>query len=380
MRLNKAAVIAVAIALSLSTSVLAPPSHAAVSANVSFDFFYSNLSPYGSWAVSADYGRVWRPSNYASDWNPYYDGHWAYADLGWTWVSDYEWGAIPYHYGTWVPDPRLGWVWVPGYTWAPAWVVFRTGPDYIGWAPVAPSFSVGVSFGAQAPVSGSFLFVSTRDFCAPRIRTLVVPEVQARTIVNRTTIVNNLVVQNNIVVNRGPDVRAIETASRRQIPVTQVESLPRVAPFANVRREELTIAPDRARQHVRAAEPASASSPIPQGKDVAQLNRGSSHGNPRALPPSNETVAPPAAPAPPAPAREHQRATPPAAPAPAREHQRAAPPAPPAPAPQQSGAVEKKPSNDAKPSKPQDTKRQAPKKKAPEKSDEKQNGGHNDTP
>jgi hypothetical protein len=57
-----------------------------------------------------------------------------------------------------------------------------------------------------------------------------------------------------------------------------------------------------------------------------------------------------------------------------------APPAPPAPAPQQSGAVEKKPSNDAKPSKPQDTKRQAPKKKAPEKSDEKQNGGHNDTP
>ena len=79
-------------------------------AEVSFGVFYSSLSPHGSWAVSASYGQVWQPRAYAAGWNPYYDGHWVYTDLGWTWVSDYDWGAIPYHYGTWVTDPALGWV------------------------------------------------------------------------------------------------------------------------------------------------------------------------------------------------------------------------------------------------------------------------------
>jgi hypothetical protein len=65
--------------------------------------------------------------------------------MGWTWISDYEWGAIPYHYGTWVADRNVGWVWIPGRVWAPSWVVFRTGPDYIGWAPVPTGYSVGMS-------------------------------------------------------------------------------------------------------------------------------------------------------------------------------------------------------------------------------------------
>ena len=391
MKRRTGAVIAFAIALSLSTTALTPPAAAAVSAQVSFDFFYSSLSPHGSWVVSAEYGRVWQPGVYAPDWNPYYDGHWEYADVGWVWVSDYEWGAIPYHYGTWVADSRFGWVWVPGYTWAPAWVVFRTGPDYIGWAPVAPSFAVGVSFGSAAPVSGSFLFVSTRDFCAPRIRTYVVPDTRARTIVNNTTIVNNLVVQNNIVVNRGPDVRVVEAASRRKIQVAQVESIPRVAPFSQVRRQELAIAPERGRHQVRAAEPASADRPIPQGKDVAQMSRGSSRGNPKAAPPSNEAVV--------APSR-----------APDRESPRAAPPKP---APQPQRTAEKPQGNAAKPPKAFDKpapdqkkqdpraqdpqkqdpkkqdpkqqdpkkpskKKQAPKKQDPNKNDEKQGGGQDD--
>jgi hypothetical protein len=276
----------VVLALALLSCVLASPSRAEVSAAVSFDFFYSNLTPHGSWVISSQFGRVWQPSVYGPDWNPYYDGHWEYTDLGWTWVSDYEWGAIPYHYGTWVADPRIGWVWVPGYTWAPAWVVFRTGPDYIGWAPVAPSFALGASFSSRAEFSGSFLFVSTRDFCAPRIRTLVVPETRARAIVNQTTIVNNLVVQNNIVVNRGPDVRVVEAAARRPIPVTRVESVPRVAPFSRVRRDELSIAPERRGREVRAAEPVSEARPIPQGKDVAQMNRGPAREGPRVATPT----------------------------------------------------------------------------------------------
>jgi len=89
-------------------------------AQVSFNFFYSNLSPHGSWYASAEYGQVWHPSVDDYNWNPYYDGHWVYTDLGWTWVSDYDWGSIPYHYGAWVLDAELGWVWVPGYVWAPS--------------------------------------------------------------------------------------------------------------------------------------------------------------------------------------------------------------------------------------------------------------------
>jgi len=264
----KNGVIAV-LAMVFSIIVVAPPAHADV--DVSFDLFYSNLSPHGSWLVSAEYGRVWQPRVYTRGWNPYYDGHWEYADVGWTWVSDYSWGGIPYHYGTWVLDPVAGWVWVPGYTWAPAWVVFRTSPDYIGWAPVAPSFALGMSFGSAAPVSGSFLFVSTRDFCAPKVRSYVVPEREARPILQRTTVVNNLVVQNNIVVNRGPDVRVVEAASRRKIAVAPVESLRRVGPYASVRRDQLAIAPERARGQVRAAEPVAGDRPLPPGKDRASL-------------------------------------------------------------------------------------------------------------
>ena len=55
------------------------PAHA----GVSFDLFYSNLSPHGSWLVSAEHGRVWRPAVSSAGWNPYYDGQWVFSDVGW---------------------------------------------------------------------------------------------------------------------------------------------------------------------------------------------------------------------------------------------------------------------------------------------------------
>jgi hypothetical protein len=253
----------VVLALTLLTGVIAPASEA----SVSFDFFYSDLSPHGSWMVSGDYGRVWQPRVYRSGWNPYHDGHWAYTDCGWAWVSDYTWGDVAYHYGTWVMDPRFGWVWVPGYTWAPAWVTFRTGPDYIGWAPVAPSFAVGFSsggfsFGASIPNS-SFVFVSTRDFASPRLRNYIVPEARRTTIINNTTVINNLTIQNNVVINRGPDLRTIERATRRTFRPQPIERVARVAPFTSVRREQLAVARDSGGDRVRAAEPISARQPLP---------------------------------------------------------------------------------------------------------------------
>jgi uncharacterized protein DUF6600 len=324
----------IALSLALLTGIVAPPSHA----ELSFDVAYSDLSPHGSWLVSAQYGRVWQPQVYESGWNPYYDGHWAYTDLGWSWVSDYEWGAIPYHYGTWTFDPAFGWVWVPGTVWAPAWVVFRTGPEGIGWAPVAPGFSVGLSFAAAAPASSSFVFVSTRDFAAPRIRSCVVPEAQARTYMSHTTVVNNLAIEHDVVVNRGPDVRTIERASGRTIRVAPIEDVPRVAPFRSVQRAQLAVAPDRAAHGVRAAEPVSAKHPLPQSTDRAAVEA------PRAphaanQPPSAERVAP----APEAPKREAPKHEAPNLEAPKPQTQRVVAPKPEAPKPQPQRVVAPKP-------------------------------------
>ena len=200
-------------------------------AQVSFDFFYSNLSPQGSWYSSAEYGQVWRPYDVDYNWNPYYDGHWVYTDLGWTWVSDYEWGSIPYHYGTWVMDANLGWVWVPGYVWAPAWVVFRSGPDYIGWAPVAPGFSLGMSFGAPLPATSSFVFVPARSFMAPRIRTYAVPASRVRGVYRSTNVVSSPALRHDAVVTRGPDPSVVARASRQPVRHTSIESVSRMTPL-----------------------------------------------------------------------------------------------------------------------------------------------------
>lgn len=258
--------IVVAIAVLLVSGLAAAPAGAAVS----FSFFYSNLSPHGQWLVSAQYGRVWQPAVYRPGWNPYYDGHWVYADVGWTWVSDYAWGDVPYHYGTWYPDPVLGWVWVPGDVWAPAWVVFRTGPDYIGWAPVAPGFSVGAWFGSGAS-AGPFLYVSAGHFCEPGVRRYIVPGAQAAALAGRTRIVNNLTIENNIVVNRGPDPRAIERASGRHITTMNIESVPRVAPGGHFNRAALAAGPQSWWHGIRAAEPVSARQPLAESGGHARM-------------------------------------------------------------------------------------------------------------
>ena len=231
------------------------PSRADV--GISFDFFYSDLSPHGRWLVSGSYGRVWQPADYRAGWNPYSDGHWVYTDVGWTWLSDYEWGAVPYHYGTWVLDRDVGWVWVPGYVWAPAWVVFRTGPDYIGWAPVPVGYSVGASIGSASYSPDLFLFVASRDFLAPRVGAYAVPAGRTRVIINNTRIENTIRVENNVVVNTGPDVRLVQRASGRTIEAESIERVPRVGPARHMSRDDLRVDAVKSGTGLRAAEPIS---------------------------------------------------------------------------------------------------------------------------
>jgi hypothetical protein len=90
-------------------------SSAQVSVNVSFQTFYDELSPYGQWIDYPEYGYVWRPDNRYNDFQPYRSGgHWVWSEYdSWLWVSDYEWGWAPFHYGRWIYDSYDGWLWVP---------------------------------------------------------------------------------------------------------------------------------------------------------------------------------------------------------------------------------------------------------------------------
>ena len=116
--------------------------------DISLETFYEELAPYGSWFQDPEYGYVWRPDVSMSDFRPYYtDGRWAMTEYGNTWVSDYEWGWAPFHYGRWVLNRFNDWIWIPDTVWGPAWVSWRSGGGYYGWAPLSPGFDISIGFG-----------------------------------------------------------------------------------------------------------------------------------------------------------------------------------------------------------------------------------------
>jgi hypothetical protein len=107
--------------------------------------FHSTLDPHGQWVEDPTHGTVWVPNGaeVGADFSPYEtSGHWAYDDDDYVWVSDYEWGWAPFHYGRWVLTPT-GWAWIPGRVYAGAWVDWSMGYPgwaYVGWAPMYPAF------------------------------------------------------------------------------------------------------------------------------------------------------------------------------------------------------------------------------------------------
>jgi hypothetical protein len=74
-------------------------SQAPVNGTVTYQSFYDDLSPYGTWIDYPNYGHVWNP-RINGDFRPYAtNGHWASSDAGWAWASDYSWGWAAFHYG-----------------------------------------------------------------------------------------------------------------------------------------------------------------------------------------------------------------------------------------------------------------------------------------
>ena len=257
-------------------------------AGVSLGFFVGNLSPHGSWYVSASLGRVWQPGVYRAGWNPYYDGHWEYTEAGWAWDSDYDWGYVPYHYGTWANDPNYGWVWVPGYTWAPSWVNWRTGPGYIGWAPVAPSFSIGVSFNFGHHDDDHYVFLGEHDFLCSHVGHYAVPAWRANEIAHNTRVINNNYnVVDGIVHNNGPDRMAVERATGHRLTPVRLDQVRGVRELGNagIGRDAIRVGPRVGTRGIRAAEPVSPSTPLPKvaaapgrGREARQASIGSARG------------------------------------------------------------------------------------------------------
>lgn len=139
--------------------------------------FRSNLDPYGTWVDDPTYGTVWIPFA-GPDFMPYETaGHWVHDD-DWVWVSDYEWGSIPFHYGRWVPIEGRGWGWIPGREYRGAWVTWQVddGYSYMGWAPAPPEFlwRGGAPVVFRAEFAPHYFYVPRADVFSPVVGTHIV--------------------------------------------------------------------------------------------------------------------------------------------------------------------------------------------------------------
>ncbi|WP_157963209.1 DUF6600 domain-containing protein [Algoriphagus litoralis] len=189
---------------------------------ISFQVFYDELAPYGDWVKDARYGYIWLPA-VRQDFHPYgTEGHWVMTEFGNTWVSYYDWGWAPFHYGRWYFDDYFqSWAWIPGYEWGPAWVSWRTGGGYYGWAPMGPGVSVNIRVNLPAfhwvflPRHRIYHHYAYR-YCPPQ-RTRV-------KIYNNTTIINNTYVYNNQTYVAGPSRRELQQVTGRNVPVYQVRN------------------------------------------------------------------------------------------------------------------------------------------------------------
>ncbi|MFB3779598.1 MAG: DUF6600 domain-containing protein, partial [Bryobacteraceae bacterium] len=206
---------------------------------IEYDYFYSALTPYGSWIEVADYGWCWQPTVAViqADWRPYcHRGRWLYTDCGWYWHSDYSWGWAPFHYGRWFHHPRRGWCWRPDSVWAPAWVSWRYTDTYCGWAPLPPGahYHSGVGFtyyGASVGVSFSFglhhdawTFVPANRFHDREVWRHRVRAAEHRNVFQRSRVANHYQSRDHVIINRGVNdyVPALNRTEPRRVLVRDI--------------------------------------------------------------------------------------------------------------------------------------------------------------
>lgn len=191
--------------------------------DVSLQSFYDELSPYGTWIQDPQYGYVWRPDVDQEEFRPYYtNGRWAMTEYGNTWVSNYDWGWAPFHYGRWVYNRYNNWVWMPDTVWGPAWVSWRSGGGNYGWAPLGPSISIGINIGRggyRVPdMCWNFIpYGNIYSNSYPRYN-----YGRNRVYIQNTVIINNTYVRNNRTYYTGPRADDIRSRTNQNVTVYNV--------------------------------------------------------------------------------------------------------------------------------------------------------------
>ena len=186
--------------------------------SVSFQVFYDDLSPYGTWVNSPAYGYIWIP-NAEAGFSPYAtNGYWAYTDYGWTWVSNYSWGWAPFHYGRWYSDPMYGPCWIPGNEWGPGWVTWRYYDGYYGWASMGP--------GSYYVPDNDWTFVQINYFGSTTINNYYGPRGNNSKYIKNSTIINNQHTDNitHVNYNSGPDKEQVEKYNGTKVNTMVVKS------------------------------------------------------------------------------------------------------------------------------------------------------------
>jgi len=190
--------------------------------DVSLQTFYDELSPYGTWINDPEYGYVWRPDVDQAEFRPYYtNGRWAMTEYGNTWVSNYDWGWAPFHYGRWMYNRYNNWVWLPDTTWGPAWVDWRSGGGHYGWAPMGPSINININIGRRYVMPDfCWNFIPERHIyynSYPRYYSG-----RNRVYIQNTVIINNTYVRNNRTYYTGPRADDIRRATNQNVTIYNV--------------------------------------------------------------------------------------------------------------------------------------------------------------
>ena len=185
-------------------------------------YFYTSLSPYGTWMEIGFGSPVWRPTNIRRSWSPYSQGQWIYTDYGWYWDSFEPFGEVVYHYGRWYFDDYYGWIWIPDDEWAPAWVDWRYDDDYIGWAPLSPyalfSINIGIHYTYDYYVPYyHWNYVQYNHFCDDNVYNYYVGPKYKYRVHNNTKMRTNYSYHNGRVRNEGVDFDRIRERSGRTI-------------------------------------------------------------------------------------------------------------------------------------------------------------------
>jgi hypothetical protein len=210
-------------------------------ASVSFQLFYDQLSPFGTWIDYPGYGYVWTPFD-GPDFVPYgTNGHWVWTDDGWLWLSDYNWGWAPFHYGRWFHDDYYGWLWIPGNEWGPAWVCWRSSPGYFGWVALGPSVGVELFFGYNyyGGRRDSWVYLPERYMTSEHPYRYYGPRSGNAQFLRNSTVVNRTSGSGNARYVSGPDRASVERATGTHLNPVSINA--RSSPGHSLQGNQLSI-------------------------------------------------------------------------------------------------------------------------------------------